>query len=84
MKCDVCGNEYNRPLTIAQDGRSYTFDCFACAIHVLAPKCAHCGVKMLGQGVDDASGRMFCCDHCLRLSRLAGEPRLAPPPSAVR
>lgn len=84
MRCDACGNTYDRSMRIEQGGQVYVFDCFACAIHVLAPHCSNCGVRMLGQGVDDSKGRMYCCDHCLRLARAATEPHLEPPPSALR
>jgi hypothetical protein len=38
-------------------------DSFECAIHALAPKCAHCGIRILGHGLED-DGTFFCCDHC--------------------
>jgi len=28
------------------------FDSFECAIHRLAPACAHCGCKVVGHGVE--------------------------------
>ena len=39
--CDMCGNEYDKAFTITMNGRTQTFDSFECAIHMLAPKCAH-------------------------------------------
>ena len=63
MKCDVCGNEYDKPLEIVTHGISRYFDCFECAIHALAPECAHCGCKIIGHGVE-AGERFFCCAHC--------------------
>ena len=36
-KCDVCGNDYERPLNISYQGRQMTFDSFECAIEALAP-----------------------------------------------
>jgi hypothetical protein len=30
---------------------------------VLAPSCEHCGVRVIGHGVE-AGGRFFCCAHC--------------------
>ncbi|WP_245801129.1 hypothetical protein [Pollutimonas bauzanensis] len=41
----------------------YTFDSFECAIQTLAPVCAHCGVRIIGHGLEE-NGRMFCCNHC--------------------
>lgn len=62
--CDTCGNEYDRTMTIevAGGGRG-TFDSFECAIHALAPTCAHCECRVIGHGVQ-AGDRIFCCAHC--------------------
>jgi hypothetical protein len=62
-QCEVCGNNYDRPLQITVDGKSHTFDSFECAIHVLAPTCAHCKCRVIGHGVE-ASGKVYCCAHC--------------------
>ena len=62
-KCDTCGNEYDKYFHVMAQGKSYTFDSFECAIHKLAPTCAHCGVRIVGHGME-SGGRMFCCDHC--------------------
>ena len=40
-----------------------TFDSFECAIHAMAPHCAHCGCTILGHGVE-GGGAMHCCAHC--------------------
>ena len=51
--CDVCGNDYDKAMTIDAPGRgSGTFDSFECAIHALAPACSHCGCKIIGHGVE--------------------------------
>jgi hypothetical protein len=44
-------------------GRTYTFDSFECAVHALAPTCAHCSCRVLGHGVE-AGGSIYCCAHC--------------------
>jgi hypothetical protein len=62
-KCEVCGNDYDKAFEIRQGGESHLFDCFECAIHSLAPVCAHCGVRVIGHGVEVA-GRVFCCASC--------------------
>ncbi|HEU4340715.1 MAG TPA: hypothetical protein VFU31_04015 [Candidatus Binatia bacterium] len=62
-RCEVCGNEYDKPFEIRLAGRSHVFDSFECAIHALAPECAHCGCKVIGHGVE-ANGAVFCCAHC--------------------
>ena len=62
--CDVCGNDYDKAFTInTAQGETRTFDSFECAIHALAPVCAHCGCRVIGHGVE-ANGRIFCCAHC--------------------
>jgi hypothetical protein len=61
--CEVCGNEYDKPLEIVVNGISHYFDCFECAIHALAPHCAHCQCRIIGHG-SEAGGQMFCCVHC--------------------
>lgn len=35
---------------------------FECAIHALAPLCAHCGYRILGHGVESPE-RTSCCAH---------------------
>jgi hypothetical protein len=62
-RCECCGNEYDKPLEIVTNGISHYFDSFECAIHVLAPKCAHCKCRIIGHGLE-AGGEMFCCAHC--------------------
>lgn len=61
--CEVCGNDYDKPLEISAAGASHVFDSFECAIHALAPRCEHCGCAVIGHGVE-ADGRFFCCAHC--------------------
>jgi Rieske Fe-S protein len=63
MICDVCGNDYDKPLEITYLGGTYTFDSFECAIHALAPVCGHCGCRVIGHGIE-ADGSIFCCAHC--------------------
>jgi hypothetical protein len=63
--CDVCGNRYDKTFEVKYGGRSYTFDCLECAIHQLAPQCAHCRCRVIGHGVE-ADGAFYCCAHCAR------------------
>jgi hypothetical protein len=69
--CEVCGNEYDHPMTIEKDGSSHVFDSFECAIHALAPTCEHCGCRIIGHGIR-AGDREFCCAHCARESGVEG------------
>jgi hypothetical protein len=71
MKCDVCGNDYERAFTVTMAGKTHTFDSFECAIHKLAPACAHCGCKVVGHGVEEGS-TVFCCANCARHAGVQG------------
>ena len=51
MKCDVCNNDYDKAMTIEVNGKRGTFDSFECAIHALAPTCAHCQCRVIGHGM---------------------------------
>ncbi len=62
-QCEVCGNDYDKAIDVTAAGATHTFDSFECAIHALAPTCEHCGVRVIGHGVE-ADGRFFCCAHC--------------------
>ena len=64
-QCEVCGNDYDKAFQINAAGATHTFDSFECAIHRLAPQCAHCGCKVVGHGIE-AGGRFFCCASCAR------------------
>ena len=64
-KCETCGNEYDKSFAVVVGGVSHTFDSFECAIHALAPRCAHCAMTIIGHGVE-ALGATFCCAHCAR------------------
>ncbi len=61
--CEVCGNDYDKTFEVRVGGATHVFDSFECAIHQLAPACAHCGCKILGHGIE-AEGAFYCCAHC--------------------
>jgi hypothetical protein len=63
--CEVCGNDYDKAFQVTSDGEQHIFDSFECAIHALAPACAHCGCRIIGHGVE-ADGSIFCCADCAR------------------
>ena len=65
MRCDTCGNDYERTFRVVSPLGEFTFDSFECAIHKLAPVCEHCGCKILGHGIE-AQGTFYCCAHCAR------------------
>lgn len=62
-RCEVCGNEYDKSFQIVIAGTSHVFDSFECAIHAIAPTCAHCGCRIVGHGLE-ANGIFYCCAHC--------------------
>jgi hypothetical protein len=68
-RCEVCGNDYDKAFTVTMaDGGSHVFDSFECAIHAVAPVCAHCGCKIIGHGLEAEEGAIYCCANCARQS----------------
>jgi hypothetical protein len=67
--CEVCGNQYDKAFEVTMQGKRHVFDSFECAIHALAPACAHCDCKIVGHGVE-GRGKMYCCAHCAKQSGL--------------
>jgi hypothetical protein len=63
--CDSCGNQYDKCFEINFNFKTYTFDCFECAIYALAPNCKHCQCKIVGHGVEE-DNQIFCCVHCAK------------------
>ncbi len=63
MNCEVCGNDYDKAFQVTMAGSAHTFDSFECAIHALAPRCAHCNTRIVGHGMEK-SEKMFCSAHC--------------------
>lgn len=70
-KCEVCGNEYYLSFEVIAAGNRHVFDSFECAIHKLAPVCAHCGVKVIGHGIE-GNNEIFCCANCARQAGVKG------------
>ncbi len=70
-RCEVCGNDYDKVLEITTGGATHVFDSFECAIHRLAPTCAHCGCRVIGHGVE-ADGSIYCCASCAMSVGVAG------------
>ena len=65
--CEVCGNDYDKSFEVIQAGARHTFDSFECAVHALAPRCPHCGCRVIGHGVE-SDGSIYCCVHCAKQS----------------
>jgi hypothetical protein len=65
-RCELCGNEYDKSFEVhTPGGQVHVFDSFECAIHQLAPTCAHCGCRVIGHGVE-VDDRIYCCANCAR------------------
>ncbi len=61
--CEVCGNDYDKAFELTMSDGRHVFDSFECAIQAVAPRCAHCGCRVIGHGTE-AQGKMYCCAHC--------------------
>lgn len=61
--CEYCGNHYDNAFEVIMNGRRHVFDCFECAIQMLATTCSYCGCRIMGHGAtcEDA---VFCCANC--------------------
>ena len=70
-RCEHCGNDYDKAFTVTMAGKSHTFDSFECAIHVLAPRCAHCACAIIGHGIE-SNGAFYCCAHCAKQAGVVG------------
>jgi DNA-directed RNA polymerase subunit RPC12/RpoP len=51
-KFDSCGNDYDKSFRVVAGGKTHTFDSFERAIHALAAACQHCGVRIIGHGLE--------------------------------
>jgi hypothetical protein len=76
-QCEVCGNDYDKSFDVMMAGKKHTFDSFECAIHALAPRCEHCGCRIVGHGAE-ADGKFYCCAHCATKSGVKGVDDRAP------
>ena len=70
-ECEVCGNDYYLSFEVIAAGNRHVFDSFECAIHKLAPICAHCGCRIIGHGIE-AKQTFFCCARCARMAGVDG------------
>ena len=70
-RCETCGNDYDKAFQVTLGGKQYTFDSFECAIAKLAPRCAHCNLRVIGHGMEK-DDQFFCCAHCAEASGVQG------------
>lgn len=70
--CDTCGNDYDKAFQVTKAGKTMTFDSFECAISAMAPRCTHCQCRVIGHGVEDDDGEIFCCAHCAAQHSVTG------------
>lgn len=71
MRCETCGNDYDKAFAVEVGGVRHAFDSFECAIAALAPHCARCGVTVIGHGVESGDA-FYCCAHCARGAGVEG------------
>lgn len=64
-RCDKCGNAYDKNFKILMGDKKYSFDCFECAIAMLAPVCSCCGTQIIGHGMESGDN-FYCCAGCAR------------------
>lgn len=64
-RCETCGNDYDKAFEVVMGGDRHVFDSFECAIAALAPRCTHCGCRIIGHGME-SDGEMYCCAHCAK------------------
>ena len=79
-KCEVCGNMYDKAFEVRILEQSYMFDCFECAIHLLAPTCSQCGCKIVGHGVESGD-KFYCSAQCARAKGVEGVVDRVPQPA---
>lgn len=65
--CETCGNNYKDSFKVILKSVTHEFDCFECAIHRLAPVCASCSCRVIGQGIEE-EGIIYCGPHCARMA----------------
>lgn len=69
--CVTCGNDYEDSFLVVKNGKEYVFDSFECAIEKLAPRCARCGCRVIGHGVQHRN-TIYCCAHCAHVAGAIG------------
>jgi len=69
--CASCGNDYDNTFRVEYRGASYEFDSFECAIEKLAPRCATCGCRVIGHGVQ-SDDTIYCGAHCAKRAGARG------------
>jgi len=69
--CEVCGNNYDKSFELITNGSRHVFDSFECAIQAVAPRCTHCGCRIIGHGME-SNGEFYCCAHCAEESGKRG------------
>ena len=71
--CEVCGNDYRLSFEVHAAGSGARVRQLRVRHPCAAPVCEHCGVKVIGHGVE-ADGTFFCCASC---ARMHGDPASA-------
>ena len=62
-RCETCGNEYDKAIEVVIAGQPHTFDSLECAVEALAPRCAHCNVRVIDHSDLGAAVAHYCYAH---------------------
>lgn len=71
QRCETCGNAYDKIFKVHMHGKDHNFDSFECAIHLLAPRCNNCDIRIIGHGVENGPD-MYCSAACARVHGVTG------------
>jgi len=80
-RCEVCGNEFTKPVTVEWNGEQKTVDSFECAVQALAPRCEHCGQPVMNQSIQD-DAPFYCCSVCEQKAQQKAQPAAAGGPAS--
>jgi phage terminase large subunit GpA-like protein len=80
-RCEVCGKEFTKPVTVEWNGEQKTVDSFECAVQALAPRCEHCGQPVMNQSIQD-DAPFYCCSVCEQKAQQKAQPAAAGGPAS--
>ena len=63
VNCEVCGSNQGQCFEIHLGGERHVFDSFECAMRAFAPRCGHCGGKLLEHDIV-VGDTLYCSTEC--------------------
>lgn len=70
-KCEICGSDRAHPNETCISTEIQELDSVDLAFYSVAPRCAQCGSRIAGHGIE-AAGIFFCCAECARQRAVHG------------